>query len=171
MTMTTDKTSPTAGKRKPAGYWKDPANVIAAAKAIVEEHGPKALTADWLKANGHGSLASAISEHGGITWLRAEVGIAAVATQTASTPLERRSLNLENLRQILHDLQDEGLGELIPSQLVILLQQGGYDKLPMSEGRDLFTAVTRGLLTPTALMEWGLGDAPNPPARPQRPRT
>jgi len=60
---------------KPSGYWNDPANVIAEAKAIVEEHGPKALTSRWLSANGPGSLSSAIVRHGGYAWIRAELGL------------------------------------------------------------------------------------------------
>jgi len=65
--------------KKSKGYWEDPANVIAEAKAIVEEHGPEALTSAWLQANGHGSLAQAIANHGGIAWLREKLGIEAPA--------------------------------------------------------------------------------------------
>jgi hypothetical protein len=65
--------------KKSHGYWQDPANVISEAQAIVEERGSEALTAEWLNANGHGSLSVAIAKHGGIAWLRAELGVDAPA--------------------------------------------------------------------------------------------
>jgi hypothetical protein len=75
--MTTDKTRSAKGK-KPNGYWNDPANVIAEAKALVEEHGPEALNQKWLSTNGHSGLSNAISKHGGFVWIRAELGLGQV---------------------------------------------------------------------------------------------
>ena len=69
------KTSPPAGKRKPQGYWEDSANVISEAGRVAAEHGPEALTRTWLCANGHSGLSNAITKHGGIAWIRAELGL------------------------------------------------------------------------------------------------
>jgi SAM-dependent methyltransferase len=149
------------GGRKPAGYWNK-ANTIAAAKALVVEHGPDALTAAWLITNGQSSLASAIGRNGGYPWIKAALGIS-TPTRAVSGPAQRRAINIERLKQILRDLQLEGVSDLTPSQMVILLQQGcGFDKLPMEEGRDIFVAITKGSLGPKGLFGWSEGDEPEP---------
>ena len=156
--------------KKARGYWTLEAT-ITAARAVVDKHGPEALAHTWLKSNGYSSLSFAITKHGGLAWIKAELGIDTPTRGSASsTPAKRRSLNIEHLRQILQDLQAEGVHGLQPAQLVILLQQGGFDKLPMAEGRDLFTAITKGSLAPKALFGWSQGDEPEPPiASPDEP--
>ena len=46
--------------------------------------------------------------------------------------------------------------------MLILLQQGGFDELPLAQGGDLFAAIASGALTPQGLINWGNSDEAEP---------
>ncbi len=62
-------------ERKPLGYWTLE-NTVAEVKTVAAEHGPEAVTADWLIRNGHSSLNTAIGKHGGLHHIRELAGLA-----------------------------------------------------------------------------------------------
>ena len=151
-------------KGKPFGYWTEE-NTIEESRKIAVEHGEDALTHNWLSANGHSGLSRAISMHGGFLWIREQLGLQPRPTSRTSitTPLQRREVNVDHLRQVLRDLQLEGVGGFTPAQMVVVLQQAGFDRLPPEEGRDLYLAATRGLVVPQELLRWAQGEEPEPP--------
>jgi len=78
-------------------------------------------------------------------------------------PERKRAINLEALKTYLRNLKIEwDRAELTAAQLVIVMQQGSMDKLPLAEGGDIFTKVQEGLLTPKVIREWVLSEEEEP---------
>ena len=63
-------------QRKPRGYWTLE-RVVEAVQLISDEHGPEAITAQWLSLNQHLGLANAIERVGGYAHVRELVGLPA----------------------------------------------------------------------------------------------
>jgi hypothetical protein len=149
------------GKRE-NGYWTQ-ANTLIESKWILEKHGEDALRMQWLRDNFHSGLATAITKCGGFEWLRKELGLSNRRTIcTATSSVLRRSTNIEHLRSVIKDLCLEGVKGFTPAQLVVVLQQAGFDKIPVDEGKDIYLALTKGLLLPEELIRWGKGDVAEP---------
>ena len=145
--------------RVPDNYWNIE-KVLEESKALIDQHGIAAFKHQKAEELGYSSLARAIGKHGGWPVIRAQLGYQHEGRHT------KRFTNLEQLRQTLQNLQIEGVAALAPSQMLILLQQGGFDELPLDQGGDLFAAIASGALTPQGLINWGNSDEAEPPIGP-----
>jgi hypothetical protein len=151
------------GTKKANGHWSVDA-VLAKVREIVSTEGSQAITAQWLRRNGHQNLVLNICKYGGFDWIREELQLGPHQRQrTVKAVIKRRLVNLEYLRSVVRDLSLEGVEGFTPAQLVVLLQQAKFDSLPLDEGRDLYLALTQGLLLPQELLEWSLGEESEPP--------
>jgi hypothetical protein len=149
-------------KTKPRGFWTREATILEARK-IVKMHGAQAISQIWLQQQNNSGLATAITRNGGFYWIREELGITNHRAPRASqASLQRRAINLQYLRNVIRDLCLEGVKGFTPAQLVVVLQQAGFDKLPINEGKDLYLALTKGRLLPDELIIWSNGDKPEP---------
>ena len=137
------------------GYWKIQENILHESKAYIDKYGPNAFTSQKLYANGFSSISNAFIYHGGINNVRKLLGIEKPINET-------RRVNLEELKRTLRNLKIEGVAGLTSSQMIILLQQGGFDKLPLNHGGDVFKAVASGALTPQGLIDWGISNQQSP---------
>jgi hypothetical protein len=150
-------------KKKPKGHWKNRDNVILEAKMLVEKYGEDCLTQSWLQLNDYGGLANAISRNGGFCEIREELAVKhPINNPYSTTRIKQRSVNLDRLRLIISDLCLEGVEGFTPAQLVVVLQQAGFNNLPYDEGKDLYLALTTGLLLPQELITWSKGDKSEP---------
>jgi hypothetical protein len=149
---------------KPRGYWDDINNLIEESRVVVDQHGPEALTKKWLSSNGYSSLSAAMGRngHGGILVIRERLGLPPRLESKLSIR-KRREINLELIREVISDLCVEGVDGFTPAQLIIPMQQAGFDRLPIAEGKDIYLAVTNGSLLPEELFAWSKGDDPEPP--------
>lgn len=132
-------------------------NILSACKAYLDEFGAGDFEMNKMIDNGHSDLASAISQRtAGIISLRKELNI-----EVKITALKRK-VNLESLKRTLLNLKLEGVAGLTPSQMLILLQQGGYDKLTPAQGGDIYESISKGLLTPQGLIDWSQSEEISP---------
>lgn len=145
---------------KPRGYWEDHRNLIYECEQYLDQFGNHEFEANAIIRNGRKDLASAIGAHCSIIELREELGI-----DSTFATLKRHNI-LAKLRQTLENLQFEGVAGLAPSQMLILLQQGGFDELPMAQGGDIFKAIAAGALTPQGLIDWSKTEALSPSISP-----
>lgn len=145
--------------RAPTGFWKDKENVLNSSGVFIEEHGAENFVYNYINEHASGLL-SAINKHGGIEGIRKDLNLdpSLFSRKSAS----KRIINLVALKKTLTNLKIEGVAGLAPAQMLILLQQGGFDELPLNQGGDLFAAIASGALTPQGLINWGNSDEAEP---------
>lgn len=144
---------------KPHNYYSDKDNLLADCKDWIDTNGVDKFSIPFfieLKA----PFRNAIQRHGGLKAVRISLGLN--PTLYSRTSASKRIINLVALKKTLTNLKIEGVAGLAPAQMLILLQQGGFDELPLVQGGDLFAAIASGALTPQGLIDWGNSDEAEP---------
>mgnify|MGYP001249264394 CR=1 FL=1 len=140
--------------RKSRGYWQSLDNILKISREFLSINGEDNFSARGLQRLDYHDLASAILRESSWSNIRELLGL------KAPQRITKRYLSLMEIKQTLRNLCLEGVAGLAPSQMLILLQQGGFDELPLSQGGDIFKAIASGSLSPQGLIDWSNSEDP-----------